>query len=241
MSCQFQLKNMISVIIPTYNEKKNISKIVSKLLNEKKISEIIFVDDNSTDGTFFEIKKFAFKKKVKGYLRHSKERDLSKSVLLGVNKSKNKLVCIMDCDLQHNPKYILEMYKIIIKEKIDIVIGSRFSKSTFEGNLGFFRSLISNFAIKLINLAFGNKSFDPLSGFFLCKKTLIKKYESNFFKKGYKILFDIIYNGKKNIQIKHLKIYFNKRKYENSKFNFKVIMLFLGQILHTLLVEKKIK
>ena len=49
---------MISVIIPTYNEKKNISKILKKLLSIKIISEIIFVDDSSTDGTFNEIKKF---------------------------------------------------------------------------------------------------------------------------------------------------------------------------------------
>ena len=56
---------MISVIIPTYNEKKNISKILKKLLSIKKISEIIFVDDRSTDGTFLEIKKFLKKKKLR--------------------------------------------------------------------------------------------------------------------------------------------------------------------------------
>ena len=53
---------MISVIIPTLNEKKNISLIIKKLKRIKYIGEIIFVDDNSIDGTFQEIKKYAIKK-----------------------------------------------------------------------------------------------------------------------------------------------------------------------------------
>jgi dolichol-phosphate mannosyltransferase len=233
------IKKMISVIIPTYNEKKNISEIIGKLLKEKKISEIIFIDDKSTDGTFVELKKFLFIKKLKAYTRNSKNRDLSKSVLYGVNKSKNSLTLVMDCDLQHNPKYINEMYKIINKQKSDIVIASRFGKNSFKGNLGFFRSFISNVAIQIINIFLGRRSNDPLSGFFLCKKELITKYEKYFFKRGYKILFDIIYNGKQNIKINHLKIYFNKRKYENSKFNFKVVILFIAQIVHTFIGCKK--
>mgnify|MGYP001341493006 CR=1 FL=1 len=232
---------MISVIIPTYNEKKNISKIIKKLQQEKKISEIIFVDDNSTDGTFLELKKFATNKKIKVFLRNFGRRDLSKSVLFGVGKSKNNLILVMDCDLQHNPKYIKKMYKIITTKYTDIVIASRFAGKSFEGNLGFFRSLISNFAITSINLLFGKKSYDPLSGFFICKKQIITKYNGQFFKKGYKILFDIIYNGKKDLKIKHLKIFFNKRRYGNSKFNLKVVMLFIAQIIHTLIVVKKIK
>ncbi len=54
---------MISVVIPTLNEKKNISLIIKKLIKLKFIYEIIFVDDNSSDGTFKEIEKFSKKKK----------------------------------------------------------------------------------------------------------------------------------------------------------------------------------
>ena len=232
---------MISVVIPTYNEKKNISKLLDSLLKQKFISEIIFVDDNSTDGTILELKKLKKIKKVKVFFRNLDQRDLSKSVLKGVKISKNKIILVMDCDLQHNPKYILKMKNKLIENNADIVIGSRFGNSTLEGNLGIFRSLISNLAIRLINLIMGKKSLDPLSGFFLCRKEVILDYENTFFKRGYKILFDIIYNGKQNIKIEHQNIFFNKRKYENSKFNFKIIALFLAQILHTLLVVKKNK
>ncbi len=230
---------MVSVIIPTFNEKKNINKIIKRLLNIKIISEIIFVDDNSTDGTFYIIKKFFRNKKIKGYLRNSPIRDLSKSVLYGINKSNYQIIVVMDCDLQHDPKYIINMVKKLNNNKSDIVIASRFENKFFEGNLGFFRSFLSNIAIIIINLILGKKSSDPLSGFFVCKKKIVSNHKKFFFKKGYKILFDIIYNGKKKINISHQKIKFKKRTFENSKFNFKVILLFLAQIKHTIFVVKK--
>ena len=64
---------MISVIIPTFNEKENIKKILVMLQEIKIISEIIFVDDQSNDGTFIEIKKF-LKYNIKDYLRKAKKK-----------------------------------------------------------------------------------------------------------------------------------------------------------------------
>ena len=100
---------MISVIIPTLNEKKNVTILAKKLSRIKFISEIIYVDDNSKDGTFDQIKKLSQKKKIRGYQR-KKNRDLSKSVIYGVLKSKKNNVLIMDCDLQDRPEEIINLY-----------------------------------------------------------------------------------------------------------------------------------
>ena len=230
---------MISVIIPTYNEKKNITKISKKLLKQKIVSEIIFVDDDSSDGSYLEIKKLKKKKKINGFLRKKKPRDLSSSVLYGVRKSKKNLVLIMDSDLQHDVQYINLMKKKMQTSKSDILIASRFQKKKISGNLGALRSLFSFFAISAISFVFGKKTSDPLSGFFLCKKNLILKFEKNFYAKGYKILFDVIYNGKKDIKIQELNIIFKKRSFEKSKFNFRIIWLFLKQMMYTKFVVKK--
>ena len=230
---------MISVVIPTLNEKKNISKIIKKLKKINIIQEIIFIDDSSTDGTYKEICRFKKYKFVRGYSRNNKMRDLSKSVLYGVRKTKKNYVLVMDCDLQHNPSYIKSMWSKIINTNCDIVIATRFTEKMVDGNLGYIRSFLSNFAISLINVIIGKKSSDPLSGFFLCKKEVFIKYEKKFFLRGYKILFDIIYNGKKNIDIRHQKIIFKKRIFEKSKFNFSIIWLFFLQILYTLFLVKK--
>ena len=145
----------------------------------------------------------------------------------------------MDCDLQHDPKYIIKMWNNYCNNSYDIVIANRFQNQKIIGNLGYFRSLISLSTINLINLIFGKKSFDPLSGFFLCKKNIILEYEKNFFSTGYKILFDIIYNGKKNLRIGHQNIKFNRRKYAESKFNFTIICLFIKQMIYTIFLVKK--
>lgn len=229
---------MISVILPTLNEKKNIALISKKLLKIKLINEVIFVDDRSIDGTFDEINKLK-SIKFKGFLRKSKKRDLSKSVFYGAKKARNKHIVVMDCDLQHDVNYIFKMWKKINHFKSDIVIANRFKKKRYSGNLGVLRSFLSNLAIGLINLIFGKKTSDPLSGFFLCKKELFTKYKKNYFLKGYKILFDLIYNGKKNIIINEVDIIFKKRSFEKSKFNLKVICLFLGQMLYTKFLVKK--
>ena len=229
---------MISVVIPTFNEKENIKKILVMLQEIKIISEIIFVDDQSNDGTFAEIKK-SQKSNIKGYLRRAKKKDLSKSVLYGVKKSKNKNILVMDCDLQHDPKYIIKMWNNYCNNSYDIVIANRFQNKKIIGNLGYFRSLISLSMIHLINLIFGKKSLDPLSGFFLCKKNIILGYEKNFFSTGYKILFDIIYNGKNNLRIGHQNIKFNRRKYAESKFNLTIIRLFIKQMIYTIFLVKK--
>ena len=230
---------MISVIIPTFNEKKNITKIAKKLSKVKVISEVIFVDDNSTDGTFEQIIKIKNKNKFKGLSRISNERDLCKSVLLGVKKSKKNVVLVMDCDLQHETDYIKQMNDELTLSKNDIIVASRFVKINFVGNLGVLRSLASNLAIYSINIIFGKKTSDPLSGFFICKKKFIINYEKFFFKKGYKILFDIIYNGSKKIRVDDFPIVFKKRRYEKSKFSFRVIWLFMLQMLHTKFLVKK--
>jgi dolichol-phosphate mannosyltransferase len=229
---------MISVVIPTYNEKKNILKISIKLLKINTISEIIFVDDQSEDKTYEEIASLK-NKKVKAFLRKSNKKDLSKSVLLGVQKAKHENILVMDCDLQHDPKYIKKMWKKFNKHNYDIVVANRFIKKKIIGNLGYFRSFISLFTISLIHLIFGKRVSDPLSGFFLCKKNIILNYKVNFFSCGYKILFDIIYNGRNNLKIGHQNIAFNNRKYEKSKFNWGIILIFLKQMIYTKFVAKK--
>ena len=224
---------MISVVIPTLNEKNNIKKIVGKLKNINLVKEIIFVDDNSTDGTFEEILNVKKSNKIIALKRKNSNKDLSKSVLLGVKKAKYECICVMDCDLQHDVKYIKNLWTIYKKKNNHVVVASRFVKKNYSGNLGFLRSILSNFAVYLIILIFGKKTTDPLSGFFLCRKKVIINYENQFFLKGYKILFDILYNGKSNIRVSDVEIVFKKRNSDQSKFNIRIILIFIRQMIYT--------
>ena len=184
---------MISIIVPTLNESKNILKFVKNLKFLKFKYELIFVDDNSSDNSNQIFKKIK-NKKINFIIRKAKKKDLSKSVLLGIDKSRYNNVMIMDCDLQHSLKDANKMKSIFFKNKLDLIIGSRFLKKKYFGNIFFIRSMFSLFFIFVINLIFVKKTTDPLSGFFICKKAIVKKIKKIFFLgdiKFYLILFII--------------------------------------------------
>ena len=131
---------MITILIPTFNEKKNISIITNSLLENKDleniITNIIFIDDNSSDGSAEELNivsdKFA---KVISVIRKDQSKDLTKSILLGLKLVQSKYVCIMDADLQHDIKAINIFYNLIKSNKFDLIIGSRFLDNSFVNNL----------------------------------------------------------------------------------------------------------
>jgi dolichol-phosphate mannosyltransferase len=229
---------MISIIIPTLNEAHNVPLIINQIKKINLNCEIIFVDDDSTDNTSSIIKNH-LSKNIKLIERLKKPRDLSKSVMLGVKKSKHKYILVIDCDLQHNLKKVNSMYKAVKYNKCDLAIGSRFLIERYSGNLGYSRSFFSILFIFLINFFLDKKSTDPLSGFFLCKKRIILDYKKNFFLKGYKILFDIIYNGKKNVKIQDFQINFKKRLHGKSKLGLKIVIIFIKQFIYSYLNQIK--
>ena len=104
-----------SIIIPIYKEKKNLLKLIFSLNNHlKKIKvnyEILFIDDNSNDGSF-ELFKKNKKKNMKFIVRKEFPKDLSKSVVYGFKKAKFDNLIVMDGDLQHKPSDLLKLIKI---------------------------------------------------------------------------------------------------------------------------------
>ncbi len=210
-----------SIIIPVYNEKNNILKLISKIqqcLKSIKF-EILVIDDDSNDGTKELFKKIKLKKNVKFIIRKDKPRDLTQSVFLGISNSKYENLIIMDGDLQHNPKYLPKICKIFNKKKIDLLICVRNFKN--RSGLSILRFFSSVFLIKLINLILGYKSSDPMSGFFVFQKKNFNKRK--LYPYGFKILLSLIYSSNRNIIINEFQIKFNKRQNNKSKMNLKVL------------------
>ena len=222
--------DQLSIVIPVYNEEKNIKKLWIKIkshLNLKKY-EIIYVDDDSEDNSFSILKEInKSDKKVKYIIRKKKPRDLSKSCILGFEKSKYKNILVMDGDLQHDPKYISKLIKKYNSTSSDIIVGCRNFYSKKNTGLNGIRTLASIILNLFINSLLGNKTSDPMSGFFLFKKKILKKRKKNFYKKGYKILADIIYSNRNYIKISDLKINFKKRLYGKSKISIKILFFLI--------------
>ncbi len=222
-----------SIIIPIYKEAKNILKL-SYLLKKnlkKKNYEVIFVDDNSPDNSFKEFKKIKYKNFK--FLSRNKKRDLSKSCIEGIKISKFENIVIMDGDLQHQPSCLFNMMNYYEKIKPSILVGIR-KFSNLEG-LNILRKFTSLLLIFLINITLEKRTEDPMSGFFIIKKKKFLEVERKLYKKGFKILCDIIYSSK-NIKINDFEIKFKKRKYNKSKMNLSVLIHIIK-----LLIKKKIK
>ena len=225
-----------SIILPVLNEEKNIKKLIfllKKYLKNFKY-EIIFVDDNSTDKTKTIVKNF-ISKNIKYYLRIS-NKDLTLSCFLGILKSKYANIIIMDSDLQHHPKYLPQIINLYFKKKLDFVVAVR----NFNENLGIsaIRRFASIFLSYIFNRFLGYRVSDPMSGFFMFRKSIYYKSRKFLFGKGWKILADLIYNKEKYF-IAELRIKFFRRLENKSKMNLKVLtniiklFLFKYQMLKT--------
>ena len=123
--------NEISVVIPILNEEKNLIKLINSIKKvRRKIKlknfEVIFIDDNSTDGTEKLMKSIIKKNNfIRHFIRKNKKKDLSKSCIMGFDKSCYANIIVMDGDLQHPPRFIENMWKKFYFNNADIVIGSR--------------------------------------------------------------------------------------------------------------------
>lgn len=117
---------LLSIIIPSYNEEENIKRTASRLreiLTEAEIDyELLFISDGSRDNTFAEIEKAAaLDAHVKGY-EFSRNFGKEAAIFAGLGKAKGNCVVVIDCDLQHPPEIIPEMFRLW-KEGYDVVEG----------------------------------------------------------------------------------------------------------------------
>ena len=117
---------MLSIIIPAYNEELSVERAyytISEILEKAQIdNEIIFIDDGSTDTTYERIKNLADKEKNIYGLHFSRNFGKEAAISAGLASAKGDAVVVIDCDLQHPPEKIVEMYHLW-QEGYEIVEG----------------------------------------------------------------------------------------------------------------------
>ena len=168
---------LISIIIPCYNEKNTILKILNKVKNQKINKQIIVIDDSSTDGTTNILKK-NFKKK--GFKLISHKKNLGKGAAIKSAKKfiKGDIVIIQDADLEYDPKDYRKLILPIIKKKTKVVYGSRVLNKKKYSN----RNFSSKFRV------FANYILTLISNFINSQKltdahTCYKVFDAKLFKK----------------------------------------------------------
>lgn len=202
----------VSVIIPTYNERENIKKLIP-LIDKNFLEhdyEVIVVDDSSPDGTAVAARELANNYPVRVLVRSGKS-GLASAVVEGFKMARGEIIGVIDADMQHPPEYIITLVQTILNS-YDIVVGSRYINGDKIEGWSWFRSLVSKGAIMLSYPLTDVK--DPMSGYFFLKRKVIE--DISFNPKGYKILLEILVKGAYK-KIKEIPFTFKLRETGKSK------------------------
>lgn len=222
------MSSNIYIVIPTYNEKGNIEKLLPQIfgLSIENLN-ILVVDDNSPDGTgklVEDLKKIYSKLEI---LHRDKKEGLGKAYIAGFKEVLSRgadFIVQMDADLSHDPKYIPQLLKAV--EGRDLVLGSRYVKGGGVANWNLFRRLISrlgNIYAKLIL----SLPYSDLTGGFKCYRAVVLKkvVEADLSSLGYNFQIETTYFVHKlKYSIVEVPIIFTERTIGKSKFNSKIVL-----------------
>lgn len=211
---------MISIIVPTYKEARNIESLVGRvktsLSGSKYAYEIIIVDDNSRDGIEDIIRKLRDENHPVQLIIRREERGLGSAVLRGVLAARGNIFVCMDADLSHPPEAIVTLVSCFDDNDCEFAIGSRYvAGGSTDTEWGAMRWLNSKVATLLARPFTCVK--DPMSGFFAVPRRIFDRAEK-LCPIGYKIGLELIVKCRcKNVR--EIPIHFAKRRYGQSKMN----------------------
>lgn len=219
---------LLSIIIPTFNEAENIAKIISKISKvlQHDCYEIIVVDDDSQDGTCDVVRDLSRDNSQIRCLERLGRRGLSSACMEGVLSSSAPFVAIIDADGQHDESLLKNMLSLLMNNKADLVIGSRYMEGGSTGDLQENRVFISRTATWFSNLLLNIKVSDPMSGFFMFRQSAISPYYKQLSAHGFKILLDILVHIPVDVRVKELPYKMRNRQYGQSKLDILVTMEF---------------
>jgi dolichol-phosphate mannosyltransferase len=212
------MNEKISLVIPSYNEKDNITPLVERIHKAMagRDYEIVLVDDNSKDGTIAAAEALSTRYPVKVIVRRD-ERGLATAIVHGLKYATGSIIGVMDADLQHPPEKLVDLLKAI-EGGADMAIGSRYIPGGGCPNWDMTRKIISKVALMVshILLPSTRKVKDPLAGFFMFRRD---KVDIGRLKPiGYKISLEIMLTGdfKNIVEVPYM---FEERSAGKSKLN----------------------
>jgi dolichol-phosphate mannosyltransferase len=210
---------LLSIVVPTFRERDNIAALLDRILGVVGDLrwEIVFVDDDSPDGTAAVVRRLAEDDARIRLVHRIHRRGLAGACIEGMLATTAPFVAIMDADLQHDERLIAEMLRALQDEPLDIVIGSRHVGGGSVGAWAESRQLASRVATRLSHFVLKADLKDPMSGFFMLRRELIDEVVRDLSGIGFKILLDIFMSARRPLRFKELPYTFGVRVAGDSK------------------------
>ncbi len=229
----------LTIIIPTLNEADNIELLISRLINiiDNNLFEIIFVDDSDDLSTREILKRVSSDEDRVRVVFRENQRGLSSAIIDGLQLARYEYILVMDADLQHDERIIPKMLNLIKSDsELDLIIGSRYADGGEVVSWNTSRHLLSLIGSIFSRILIRNNLKDPLSGFFIIRKTFFKSISPNLMRSGFKILLDIFISSRTRLNFKEVPFSFKRRHSGYSKLSLSVIASF-----YLLLIKKILK
>lgn len=226
----------IAVVLPTFNERENVPEVIARISSalEGLDWEIIFVDDDSPDGTSDLIASYALEDRRIRLLRRVGRRGLSSACIEGILATPAACVAVMDADLQHDERILPRMLQQLQEQALDIVVATRNADGGSMSDFAASRVFLSRLGQRISRSVFRCELTDPMSGFFLLRQSFFREVVHGLHGGGFKILLDILATSERPVRIGEVGYHFRNRIYGSSKLDISVGVEYLFLVLSKL-------
>ena len=209
----------LSIIVPTFNERDNVAELTGRLDQclEHRSWEVIFVDDDSPDGTADLVRELAADDCRVRCIQRIGRRGLSSACIEGMLATSAPYLAVIDADLQHDERLLPKMLDVLERGEADIVVGSRYAAGGDIGEWSPWRARISRLATRLSRGLVPEDLTDPMSGFFMMRRSVFIGTVRKLSVIGFKILTDLFASFPQPLRFKELPYRFRRRHAGKSK------------------------
>ena len=223
----------LAVVLPTYNERDNINEVIARL--ESALTglrwEAIFVDDDSPDRTAEVVLASSRRDPRIRLLQRVGRRGLSSACIEGMMATSASCVAVMDADLQHDEKILPLMLARLRAESLDVVVGTRNASGGSMGNFDRSRVWLSRLGERVSHSVSRCQLTDPMSGFFLLRRSFLLEVVRTLQGCGFKILVDLLASSKRPVHLGEVGYTFGVRHHGESKLDLVVGIEYLFLVL----------
>jgi dolichol-phosphate mannosyltransferase len=227
------LPAQLAIVVPTFNESQNVGLLVD--LVDKALPgipwELVFVDDNSPDGTSEAVRNLALADARVRVIQRVGRRGLSSACVEGILATAAPVVAIMDADLQHDETILKAMFERIGQGDVDLVVGSRYVEGGGMGEWSENRIRMSQFATKLALRLTQTPISDPMSGFMMMRRDAFMRSLPHLSTVGFKILLDIAASAPTPLRVAEVPYTFRTRQHGESKLDSLVLWEYVQLLL----------
>jgi dolichol-phosphate mannosyltransferase len=227
----------LSIIVPTFNERDNIAELIGRLVVclQGRSWEVVFVDDDSPDGTADVVRDHAAVDSRVRCLQRIGRRGLSSACVEGMLATTARYLAVIDADLQHDERLLPQMLDTLKQGDTDIVVGSRYAPGGDISDWDARRARMSRLAVRLSRVLVPAELTDPMSGFFMMRRSVLEGSAHRLSGLGFKILADVFASFPGPLRFKELPYRFRVRRAGESKLDsvtaWDYVMLLLDKLI----------